>query len=43
VLRLPFISGLRRLHHRHHEPALMAKANFNITYPVGDWLFGTRA
>ena len=42
VLRLPFITRLRRLHHRHHEPALMSKANFNITYPIGDWLFGTR-
>jgi hypothetical protein len=42
VLRLPFVVQLRRLHHRHHEPALMAKANFNITYPIGDWLFGTR-
>jgi hypothetical protein len=33
---------LRRLHHRHHEPGLMAHANFNITYPICDWLFGTR-
>lgn len=43
IFRLPFLQRLRLLHHRHHEPALMAKANFNITYPVGDWLFGTRA
>jgi hypothetical protein len=42
VPRLPLIRRLRRLHHRHHEPALMAKANFNITYPIGDWVFGTR-
>jgi hypothetical protein len=43
LLQLPFLRRLRRLHHRHHQPALMAKANFNITYPIGDWLFGTRA
>jgi hypothetical protein len=43
ALRLPFILRLRRLHHRHHDPRLMATRNFNITYPIGDWLFGTRA
>jgi hypothetical protein len=43
LLRLPFIVRLRRLHHRHHDPRLMATRNFNITYPIGDWLFGTRA
>lgn len=42
-LRLPFLKRLRRLHHAHHDTALMASRNFNITYPIGDWLFGTRA
>ena len=42
-LRLPFLSRLRRLHHVHHDTALMASRNFNITYPIGDWLFRTRA
>jgi hypothetical protein len=32
---------LRRLHLYHHDPALMQAHNFNITYPVGDLLFGT--
>lgn len=35
---------LRRLrqHHRtHHDPALMSRYNFNITFPVFDWLMGT--
>jgi hypothetical protein len=41
--RLPFLRRLRRLHHLHHDPTLMASKNFNITYPIGDWLFGTRA
>ena len=39
--RLPVLAALRRLHVRHHDPRLMARYNFNITYPVGDWLFRT--
>lgn len=39
--RLPFMSRLRRLHTLHHHPELMQRYNFNITYPIGDWLFGT--
>ncbi len=42
-LELPFLKRLRRLHHVHHDTTLMASRNFNITYPIGDWLFGTRA
>jgi hypothetical protein len=41
VGRLPGLGALRRLHLQHHDPALMMRHNFNITYPVGDWLFGT--
>ncbi len=41
VSGLPFIKQLRRLHHAHHNPKLMAKYNFNITYPIFDFLFGT--
>jgi len=42
VRRIPGVGRLRRLHRDHHNPALMQSYNFNITYPVGDWLFGTR-
>ena len=42
-LRLPFLRRMRRLHHVHHETSRMAHCNFNITYPIGDWLFRTRA
>jgi hypothetical protein len=42
LLNLPFLRRLRRLHHRHHEQKLMAHRNFNITYPIGDWVFGTK-
>jgi hypothetical protein len=42
VARWPFVGRLRRLHQAHHDPRLMAQFNFNITYPIGDRLFGTR-
>lgn len=39
--RLPGLASLRRLHLHHHDPQSMARHNFNITYPLADWLFGT--
>lgn len=41
VSRLPGMRVLRQLHTRHHDPALMQRYNFNITYPICDALFGT--
>jgi hypothetical protein len=41
VLRLPFLRRLRKHHQTHHNPKLMTRYNFNITYPVFDWVFGT--
>jgi hypothetical protein len=41
VSRLPLIRTLRKLHHTHHDIHLMTKYNFNITYPVFDYIFGT--
>ncbi|MGB5249470.1 MAG: sterol desaturase family protein [Gammaproteobacteria bacterium] len=38
---LPLIRRLGRLHTFHHRPDLMHHYNFNITYPLGDYLFGT--
>ena len=35
------VRRLRWLHRIHHDPRRMAQCNFNITYPLGDWLFGT--
>ena len=43
LARLPLLARLSRLHRIHHDPARMAHVNFNITYPIGDWLFRTRA
>lgn len=39
--RLPGVQRLRRLHRHHHRPERMAHCNFNVTYPISDWLFGT--
>lgn len=39
--RLPVIRSLRRHHIAHHDRRLMTRYNFNITYPIGDCLFGT--
>ncbi len=41
VARLPLVPALRCLHAKHHDPKYMSKANFNITYPICDLLFGT--
>jgi hypothetical protein len=39
--RLPGMDSLLKLHTSHHNQQLMARKNFNITYPIGDWFFGT--
>jgi hypothetical protein len=39
--RLPLVARLRRHHTRHHDLALMGRYNYNITFPICDWLHGT--
>jgi hypothetical protein len=41
LARNALVRRLRGLHTLHHDPARMARSNFNISYPVCDWLFGT--
>jgi hypothetical protein len=41
IARWSLIRRLEPLHRTHHDPRLMARCNFNITYPVCDVLFGT--
>jgi len=41
MTRVPGVARLSWLHRHHHDPQVMTKRNFNITYPIGDWLFGT--
>lgn len=41
VYKIPFVKELRKHHTVHHRLELMSQYNFNITYPIADWLFGT--
>ena len=41
LARVKLVRKLRWLHALHHDPRRMAHHNFNISYPVCDWLFGT--
>jgi hypothetical protein len=41
IARIPLVRRLKWLHQTHHDPRQMAHVNFNISYPLGDWLFGT--
>lgn len=42
ILALPGVRRMRRLHLDHHNPAIMQRGNFNITWPICDVVFGTR-
>jgi hypothetical protein len=42
VGRLGVVRALRRLHSHHHDPALLQRYNFNITFPIADTVLGTR-
>lgn len=42
IMRLPGVKRMRQLHLTHHDPAIMQRGNFNITWPICDVLFGTR-
>lgn len=41
MTRVPGVARLSWLHRHHHDPQVIASRNFNITWPIGDWLFGT--
>lgn len=41
IAKLPVIRALRRHHRVHHRLNLMLKYNFNITWPISDFFFGT--
>ena len=42
VARLSVMRQLRRHHEAHHDPSKMQRYNFNISFPLTDWLLGTR-
>ncbi len=39
--RRALVGWLRTQHMRHHELARMEKGNFNVSFPLWDWLLGT--
>ena len=39
--RRALVGWLRTHHTRHHELARMEKGNFNVSFPLWDWLLGT--
>ncbi|MEZ4449327.1 MAG: sterol desaturase family protein [Nannocystaceae bacterium] len=39
--RLPLIRWLARHHELHHDPRRMRTHNFNVTFPLWDWVRGT--
>lgn len=41
LARLAIVKRLRKLHTLHHDKKVMSHSNFNITYPLFDWVFGT--
>ena len=41
VRYIPLINSIRRHHIAHHNTAIMMERNFNLTYPIADWFFGT--
>jgi len=41
LARLPWLRQMRRLHQLHHRRDLMQTRNFNLVFPLMDWLHGT--
>jgi len=41
VRHIPLVNSLRRHHIAHHNTAIMMERNFNLTYPIADWVFAT--
>ena len=40
--RRALVRWLRTPHWRHHDPKVMTKGNFNVSFPLADWLLGSR-
>lgn len=39
--RVPLVNTVRRMHYVHHALGFMQTRNFNLTFPICDWAFGT--
>lgn len=40
--RRAWVGWLRQLHKDHHDPARMEKGNFNVSFPLWDWILGSK-
>lgn len=41
LTRIPGLKALRQHHRDHHNLHLMTQYNFNVTFPICDWIYGT--
>lgn len=41
IAKLPWLGHMRHLHRLHHRRDLMHSKNFNLTFPLADWVLGT--
>lgn len=41
VTRLPVLRSMRHHHRVHHNKRIMKTHNFNVTFPLFDWIYGT--
>lgn len=41
LARRPIVRWVRQHHARHHDPARMTQGNFNVSFPLWDWLLGS--
>lgn len=41
VRYVPFVNTIRRHHTAHHNYGIMMVRNFNLTFPIADWVMGT--
>ena len=41
ISRTRFFKWMKKHHMWHHDIGLMSRYNFNVTYPISDWVFGT--
>jgi sterol desaturase/sphingolipid hydroxylase (fatty acid hydroxylase superfamily) len=41
LLSIPGARAAREHHRLHHDKALMGRYNFNVVFPLWDWICGT--
>lgn len=40
---IPYLRSCRRRHRRHHNPKIMRTKDFNVSFPIFDYIFNTRS